>query len=1094
MNGPYPVGSGKIGEDMHFQDLLSRGRGSPPDAGRRVPLKGLPVAAGGELPVVPGRPELPVQDDSKKLFHPLAHGVRTRNPHAGRGLPAAEGFEIFPVFADHPAPLRGTGGIDQGPRPRPDGGLQGLFIGPVPADNLLHGGSRLPEGLFRLLEVFPVLFEDDPDRFGRAGGLPHQDEKGAPPLPELHKGAMDLQPLLPVGDNRLLGFPPASGLFEKRAAAAQFLTYLPQFLFVRPLVEGLPLFQLGDDVGEVLPGHRLHLRNVPLIQPFPVQAEVQVSPGPDGDAALPVGELLPCQEFVVHGDGRVGPHLGHENVGDLRHQLRQGESFVPPHGDRSSAGKAVRYGLHPPRSLPCRLEGRSLVQFIHHFVVLPLLPRAHVPLGGGGSHAVEGLGDGERGEEKVDHADGRPGVVLHDHGFNDISSRNPGPEELGCHVGHRFGHVLPFPEAAHVGVELLAQVDGLEGKGVPRGAEDGRVEPVVDPADGYGYSPGLSPGAGKKHVRVHGPETGHRVVVEVVKPVVEGVDRPVGGGVGSLEEAPCHAEGQVEGTGLFGGQVQVAFHPLKLRRRNVEHRHLQCVGKGDHGLVGLRGEVHSLLHVGLEGLLELREQFPPLPVFFRGCSGIADELQPGVYALRHVVPDQGGSPLPQGEDRPVEAGKVPGIPEERFADLQNALQPLPAVQPPVLLHQGHLPCPGRQGRIGEGAFGDGGAPVHVFRQLEDLLVVGEPGLNGVGGHVAEHLQADRRLHVRGHPVGRLVHEPGEVVRGAAPHPEVVLQIGEDEDPLHRICDIPVAHLPVFHHDLLQPPPFEGVHLRPVRGGLGDVHVEGGLPVGGHQGVQCRHVEAEALPDGGRDEIPEGDRILHLGRQGGYVDVPLEPELSVGFTGGRAGIHADEVGEIGMGVPVSPDSLGKGPFDTLPPYVRERPFRFPEGPLPCLEGSGKGVRRGEGPRLPQLLTPEPDELLLEGHHVSHGHAVPAEGPEKLHAVQVAGHHTPEPRLEKTIGLGRLDRRFADGVDLQPPAVLPVGRGGVPRTGEEKNNQKHKDVQKGSFHGNTSEKKVRTGRTGREKTGGPSEERAAAVSVRFHGKIHQEHFPA
>ncbi len=69
--------------------------------------------------------------------------------------------------------------------PPPSSGLRaaGSFHRPVPADDLLHGGGRLPEGLFRLPEVFPVLFEDDPDRFGRAGGLPHQDEKGAPPLP-----------------------------------------------------------------------------------------------------------------------------------------------------------------------------------------------------------------------------------------------------------------------------------------------------------------------------------------------------------------------------------------------------------------------------------------------------------------------------------------------------------------------------------------------------------------------------------------------------------------------------------------------------------------------------------------------------------------------------------------------------------------------------------------------------------------------------------------------------------------------------------------------------------------------------------------------
>ena len=77
VNCPYPVGSGKIGEDMHFQDLLSRGRGSPPDAGRCVPLQDLPVTAGGELPAVPLRCELPVQDDRKTRFHPLAHGVRT---------------------------------------------------------------------------------------------------------------------------------------------------------------------------------------------------------------------------------------------------------------------------------------------------------------------------------------------------------------------------------------------------------------------------------------------------------------------------------------------------------------------------------------------------------------------------------------------------------------------------------------------------------------------------------------------------------------------------------------------------------------------------------------------------------------------------------------------------------------------------------------------------------------------------------------------------------------------------------------------------------------------------------------------------------
>ena len=265
-------------------------------------------------------------------------------------------------------------------------------------------------------------------------------------------------------------------------------------------------------------------------------------------------------------------------------------------------------------------------------------------------------------------------------------------------------------------------------------------------------------------------------------------------------------------------------------------------------------------------------------------------------------------------------------------------------------------------------------------------------------------------------------------------------------------------------------------------------------MGCHQGIQSRHVQAEAVPDGGVDEIPEGDRIFHLGRQCGDIDISLEPELSVGFTGRRSGIHADEIGEIGTGLPVAPDTLGECAFDALPPYVHEGPFRFPEGPLPCLEGSGKGVRRGEGPRLPQLFTPQADELLLEGHHVSHGHAVPAEGAEKLHAVQVPGQHVPEPRLEKVIGLGRLDRRPADGVDFQPPAVLPFGRGGISRTREEKNNQKHKDGQKGSFHGNTSEKKVRTGRTGRKKTGGPSEERAAAVSVRFHGKIHQEHFPS
>jgi len=48
--------------------------------------------------------------------------------------------------------------------------------------------------------------------------------------------------------------------------------------------------------------------------------------------------------------------------------------------------------------------------------------------------------------------------------------------------------------------------------------------------------------------------------------------------------------------------------------------------------------------------------------------------------------------------------------------------------------------------------------------------------------------------------------------------------------------------------------------------------------------------------------------------------------------------------------------------------------------------------------------------------------------------------------------------------------------------------------GRFMGDTSEKSShRKNRRGKKKSG-PSKERAALVSVRFHGKIHQEHFPA
>ena len=257
-------------------------------------------------------------------------------------------------------------------------------------------------------------------------------------------------------------------------------------------------------------------------------------------------------------------------------------------------------------------------------------------------------------------------------------------------------------------------------------------------------------------------------------------------------------------------------------------------------------------------------------------------------------------------------------------------------------------------------------------------------------------------------------------------------------------------------------------------------------MGGHQGVQGRHVQIEALPDGGRDEIPEGGGILHLGRQGGYVDVPLEPEVPVGFTGRRPGIHADEVGKIGTGVPVPTDPFGEGALDTLPPYVHERPFRFPEGPLPCLQGSGKGVRRGEGPRLPQLLPPETDEFLLEGHHVFHGHAVPAEGPEKLHAVQIAGQHVPEPGLEKAVCFGRLGRGFADGVDLQPVFVLPDGPGRrqIPGEGGKEKGNKYGEEHCGSFHEGHLRKKVPDREHRREKKSGPSEERAAVGSVGFH----------
>ena len=238
---------------------------------------------------------------------------------------------------------------------------------------------------------------------------------------------MGLLPSFPVLEDLLHG---GAVLFcvprqlEDGFGAPQLLLYLPEFFHPRSGEEFLPLLQFLQHLGEVLPGYFFDFPFVIPPELFSVEAQIFVPPGPHGDVRLAVGYGGMNEQFMVHGDGRGTAHLGKEDVRYGRGLFWKGEDLLPAHRNGRAAGVCVGDGLDPP-PVPLPLELRPLVEGVHHLAVEPLLPLPHGPFRRRHAHAVEGLGDGRRGKEEVDHADGRPGIVLHDHGLNDVPAGNP---------------------------------------------------------------------------------------------------------------------------------------------------------------------------------------------------------------------------------------------------------------------------------------------------------------------------------------------------------------------------------------------------------------------------------------------------------------------------------------------------------------------------------------------------------------------------------------------------------------------------------------------------------------------------------------------
>ncbi len=580
--------------------------------------------------------------------------------------------------------------------------------------------------------------------------------------------------------------------------------------------------------------------------------------------------------------------------------------------------------------------------------------------------------------------------------------------------------------------KFTSEIERFEGKGISHFTEDRGVQPVVDLSDGKGDRQAEFPlGVAEPKLRVQGPEMGHRVVIEIVNRIVEGIQGGVGGFIVRPDLFPDHDEGHLKGFRVFRRLLEELSHPLHLCRGNAEGLPLQGSRKGIHGLSGLRGEVHPLLAVGLVDLLEFTQEFFLLSPFPLGGLGILNGFHPPIEPPGDVLPEKPHSPLPRRTDRPLEGRHIRRSAQEGGAAPQNPLEPLRRREPLVARQLRDGLGPGGKGRIGRWAGLKGGAPFDELGDLDEFFMIGEGRSKGIGVQMAQKLEAHGRLKPVPHSFGGLVHQAGELILPSGLDLHIVFQIREDKGPGQGVGDGDIFHRAIFERNLLQKASSEGVHLRPVRRGLGDVHIGGGPSLGGGVSFEIRHIHTEDISYFLIVEVPQLHGIFDHGGDDGKIDVPFKSEVSVIFRSPAPHVHLDEIGEIRMGLCVADDGPVEGGLHIAAPDVEEGPLRPSEGFVPFSQGI---AHAGQG-RPPRLLRQFGglfvDVIPLEGGEIRKGQAVRAQG-----VVEGQGVEAPRPHVSEAFGkgivLGLLQGgRLPDGVDLQPGLFLRRGSRGRKR---------------------------------------------------------------
>ena len=348
-------------------------------------------------------------------------------------------------------------------------------------------------------------------------------------------------------------------------------------------------------------------------------------------------------------------------------------------------------------------------------------------------------------------------------------------------------------------------------------------------------------------------------------------------------------------------------------------------------------------------LLEFTQEFFLLSPFLFGDLGFVDGLHSAVEPPGDVLPEKPLGPLPRRTDRPLEGRHIRRSAQEGGAAPQNPLEPLRRREPLVARQLRDGLGPGGKGRIGRWAGLKGGAPFDELGDLDEFFMIGEGRSKGIGVQMAQKLEAHGRLKPVPHSFRGLVHQAGELILPSGLDLHIIFQIREDKGPGQGVGDGGIFHRAVFEGNLLQKAPSEGVHLRPVRRGLGDVHVACGLSLGGGVGLEVGHIHAEDFSYLLIVEVPQLHGVLDHGGDDGKIDVPFKAEIPVIFRSPAPHVHLDEIGEIRMGLGIAGHGPVEGGLHISSPDVEKGPLRPSEGLVPFSQGIGH-AGQGRPPRL------------------------------------------------------------------------------------------------------------------------------------------------